>query len=458
VSLTVMASSARSRTPNLAVTVVAALFVLSVAVPGRVSTHPIDNRPVQLHWSTSTDSGGEDGSMYNVVREVGAPTYWWNGYTGAGVDVALIDSGVSPVPGLDRAGKIVYGPDVSFESNVDALRNLDTYGHGTHMAGIIAGRGDGFRGVAPGARIVSLKAANALGATSVGQVIAAIKWVVEHKTDNGLNIRVLNLSFGASNVNRYQVDDLAYAVEQAWEAGIAVVVSAGNSGDGSNGLADPAFDPFVIAVGADNPHGTTDVGDDNVTSFSSRGDGQRDPDVVAPGKSVLSLRVPGSYLDQTYPDARVGDTLFRGSGTSQAAAVVSGVAALVIQQRPRITPDQLKALLQSTAQPVPDASYQAQGSGLVSLTDAYRTSTTHTAQAWPPSSGSDGNPWADADATGNSWSSADANGNSWSTNVWTGSGWEGPGWTDGKSTDGNSWSSDGWLGVSWGKKKAGGKP
>lgn len=452
-SLATQSFPARSRTPNLAVTVVAALFVLSVSAPGHAATNPTANRPVQLHWNISGDSGGADGSMGNVVHEVGAPIYWWNGYTGAGVDVALIDSGASPVPGLDRAGKIVYGPDVSFESYVDALHNLDTYGHGTHMAGIIAGRGDGFRGVAPGARIVSLKAADALGRTSVGQVIAAIKWVVEHKTDNGLNIRVLNLSFGASNLNRYQVDDLAYAVEQAWEAGIAVVVSAGNNGEGSNGLADPAFDPFVIAVGADNAHGTTDINDDNVTSFSSRGDGQRDPDVIAPGKSVLSLRVPGSYLDETYPEARASDTLFRGSGTSQAAAVVSGVAALVIQQRPRITPDQLKALLQSTAQPVPGASHEAQGSGLVSLSDAYRASATKTAQDWPPSGGSDGNPWANADATGNSWSSADPNGNSWSTNVWTGSGWEGPGWTDGKSTDGNSWSSDGWLGVSWGKKK-----
>jgi serine protease AprX len=453
VSLAAQTLSAR-RTATLTVAFVFALSAFSVTGPSPDATRQNDSRPVQLHWdSVSADSSGAAGSMYNVTHEVGAPTYWWSGYTGAGVDVALIDSGVAPVPGLDRAGKIVYGPDVSFESGVDGLHNLDTFGHGTHMAGIIAGRGDGFRGVAPGARIVSLKAADALGRTSVGQVIAAIKWVVEHRTANGLNIRVLNLSFGASQVQSYQVDDLAYAVEQAWQAGIAVVVSAGNDGAGSNGLADPAFDPYVIAVGADNPQGTTDVSDDNVTTFSSRGDSQRDPDVIAPGKSVLSLRVPGSYLDQAYPDARVGDNLFRGSGTSQAAAVVSGVAALIIDQRPRITPDQLKALLQSTAQAIPGASCEEQGSGLVSLSDAYRTSTTRTAQSWPDSAGSDGNPWASADATGNSWSIVDTNGNSWSSNFWTGSGWEGPGWTDGSSTDGNSWSSDGWLGVSWGKKK-----
>lgn len=445
------------RTATLTVAFVVILSILSVTAPGRAAPHSSANRLVQLHWDAySTDSSGPAGSMYNVAREVGAPTYWWNGYNGAGVDVALIDSGVAPVAGLDRAGKVVYGPDTSFERDVEGRQDLDTYGHGTHMAGIIAGRGENFRGVAPGARIVSLKAADALGKSSVGQVIAAIKWVVEHRHDNGLNIRVLNLSFGAPTVAPYERDDLAYAVEQAWQAGIAVIVSAGNGGADSNGLSGPAFDPFVIAVGADNPHGTTDVGDDDITVFSSRGDGRRDPDVVAPGKSVVSLRVPGSYLDQTYPEAAVGDTLFRGSGTSQAAAVVSGVAALVIQQRPRITPDQLKELLTSTAQQVPGAAQEEQGSGLVDLAGAYRSPTAKSSQDWSASAGSDGNSWSSADAEGNSWSSADPDGNSWSANVWTGSGWEGPGWTDGNSTDGNSWSSDGWLGVSWGKKPKGG--
>jgi subtilisin family serine protease len=213
VSLAAQTLSAR-RTATLTVAFVVALSTLSATGPSPAGTRQNDSRPVQLHWDyVSADSSGAAGSMYNVTHEVGAPTYWWSGYTGAGVDVALIDSGVAPVPGLDRAGKIVYGPDVSFESGVDGLHNLDTFGHGTHMAGIIAGRGDGFRGVAPGARIVSLKAADALGRTSVGQVIAAIKWVVEHRTANGLNIRVLNLSFGASQVQSYQVDDLAYAVD-----------------------------------------------------------------------------------------------------------------------------------------------------------------------------------------------------------------------------------------------------
>ena len=454
-SLAAQASPAPHRQATVAVTFAVALSLVTFAAPAQVAPAPSpDSRPIQLHWDSddSESSSSLPGSMYNVARQVHAATYWWSGFNGAGVDVALIDSGVSPVRGLDRADKIVYGPDVSYESAVEARHNLDTFGHGTHMAGIIAGRGENFRGIAPGARIVSLKAADAQGKTSVGQVIAAIRWVVEHRTDGDLNIRVLNLSFGAAAVKPYQRDDLAYAVEQAWQAGIAVVVSGGNSGTDSGGLSDPAFDPFVIAVGADNPHGTTDVEDDSVPSFSSRGDGQRNPDVVAPGKSVVSLRVPGSYLDVTHPDARVGDVYFRGSGTSQAAAVVSGAAALIIQQRPSITPDRLKELLRSTAEEVPNASHEAQGEGLIDLGAAISASAQPNAQEWERSAGTDGNPWSTADATGNSWSTADPNGNSWSANVWTGGGWTGEGWSDANTPDGNSWSSDGWLGVSWGKK------
>src|SRR4029079_11246262 len=132
-----------------------------------------------------------------------------------------------------------------------------------------AGHSDAFQGVAYGARIVSLKAADAHGQTDLAQIVAEIKWVTQHAHDNGMNIRVLNLSFGAVASSGYRKDDLAYAVERAWSAGIAVVVAAGNEGIGSNGLDTPAFDPYVIAVGADNAHGTTDISDDNVGVFSS---------------------------------------------------------------------------------------------------------------------------------------------------------------------------------------------
>jgi hypothetical protein len=176
--------------------------------------------------------------------------------------------------------------------------------------------------------------------------------------------------------------------------------------------------------------------------------------VIAPGRSVVSLRVPGSFLDDQYPDARVGDEYFRGSGTSQAAAVVSGAAALIVSQRPNITPDQVKSLLMSTARPIPNTTTSAQGAGLIDLQAAYNSNTPNAGQYWQHSNGSpQGVWWNVADATGNSWSTASA-GNSWSGNSWTSSGWTGPGWDDDiNSTQGNSWSTNMWLGVSWTKPK-----
>src|SRR5450759_4808833 len=202
-------------------------------------------------------------TMYNTTAYTGATAWWKAGYTGAGVDVAIIDTGVSPVAGLDAPGKIVHGPDLSLESQAPNLTNLDTNGHGTFIAGIIAGNGSNaqpktyatdtthFLGVAPDARIVSLKVGVADGGTDVSQVIAAIDWVVQHKNDNGLNIRVLNLSYGTYSTQDYQYDPLAYAAEQACKHGILVVTAAGNSGyqkgRSAVGLADPAYDPNLLA-------------------------------------------------------------------------------------------------------------------------------------------------------------------------------------------------------------------
>src|SRR6185436_11319699 len=188
------------------------------------------------------DAASDMNSMYNTAQYVGAAAYWDAGYTGAGVDVALIDTGVSPVEGLMSAGKVIYGPDLSLESQNDSLRSLDTNGHGTFMAGLIAGKDDtlttpysaarasAYRGIAPDARIVSLKVGVADGGVDVSQVIAAIDWVVQHQYDNGLNIRVLNLSYGTNSTQPYGVDPLAFAVEQAWNLGIFVVTATGNSG------------------------------------------------------------------------------------------------------------------------------------------------------------------------------------------------------------------------------------
>jgi serine protease AprX len=296
----------------------------------------------------------------------GAGTAGLNAPDGRGIDVALVDSGVVPVGSLAERGRVVYGPDFSSERRDDDLRNLDTFGHGTHLAGLIAGRDPvtGFQGVAPGARLVSLKIAGADGETNLRRVLDALDWIRRNHDAPGYNIRVVNLSLGVVAYD-YRSDALAWAVEQLWKEGIVVVAAAGNNGVFARGLDMPADDPFVIAAGATDTRSTVDARDDRVADFSSRSR-FRGPDVVAPGTNIVSLRVPGSTLDIEFSGARVSSKFFRGSGTSQAAAVTSGIVARLIAARPWMNPDQVKALLMDGAVDLPDPR-SADGAGRVDL-------------------------------------------------------------------------------------------
>jgi serine protease AprX len=283
-------------------------------------------------------------SVRSIVR---ADTGSAASLTGQGVGIALIDTGIAPVTGLP-AGQVVNGPDLSFESQSSQLRYLDTFGHGTHMAGIMVGTdtASGTVGLAPRAKVTSVKVGTATGAVDVSQMIAAIDWVVANRNYDPSNpIRVLNLSYGTAGMSASSVDPLMYAVEQAWQAGIVVVIAAGNDGTSTSVLTNPAMDPFVVAVGASTTNQTVATTDDDLATFTNGSAATRKVDLLAPGTSIVSLRDTGSYIDQTYPSARVGDTGFKGSGTSQAAAVVSSAAALLLQQRPGLTADQVKALL-----------------------------------------------------------------------------------------------------------------
>ena len=211
------------------------------------------------------DPASDANSMLNTTAYTGATAWWDAGYTGKGVDVALIDTGVTRVDGLDGTGKVVYGPDLSLESQSPDLRDLDTNGHGTFMAGLIAANSTAYRGMAPGARIVSVKVGVADGGTDVSQVIAAIDWVVQHRHDGDLNIRVINLSYGTNSAQDYRVDPLAYAAERAWKEGIVVVAAGGNYGFQSHmnnapALADPAIDRYrhrgrLLGLERDGPAG-----------------------------------------------------------------------------------------------------------------------------------------------------------------------------------------------------------
>ena len=423
-------------------------------------------------------------SMKEVRTAIGAETLWSRGHTGQGVGVALVDTGVVPVDGL-TSGNVRNGADLSFESQTPEVAHLDTFGHGTHMAGIISGRTPGglldlgkFQGVAPDARLMSLKVAASDGAVDVSQVVAAVDWVVEHRNDDPDNpIRVLNLSYGTDGLQGYQVDPLTHAVENAWRAGIVVVVSGGNAGFGASKLNNPAYDPYVLAVGSSDTRGTAVTGDDVVPPFSSRGDTSRRVDVTAPGRSIVSLRNPGSYLDAAHASARYGADLFKGSGTSQSAAVVSGAVALLLEQRPGLTPDQVKALLRSTASPMPLADAAGRGAGQVNLVAASNAPVPSAVQGFPRSTGTgsleaargsahvaDGDveltgehdilgpwhaaQWAQSSTAGESWVGGTWNGRDWTSGCWCGSSWAGPSW-EGRSWAGRSWAGRSWAGRSW---------
>jgi serine protease AprX len=473
------------------------------ARPGIVEVTP--DGPVQL-TSSSYSPTTNPGSLYSVEQSLGVDQAWQDGYTGSGVGVALIDTGVTPVEGLDGSGQIINGPDLSFDNGSSSLRYLDANGHGTFMAGIIAGRDPGatsgkyagdttdFLGVAPDSHIVNVKVGSANGAVDVSQVLAAIDWVVMHRNDEGFDVRVLNLSFGTDSSQSYLLDPLAYAAEAAWHNGIVVVAAVGNQGSASTRVADPAIDPYVIAVGASQGSGSTLA----VAPFSSAGSSSRGPDLVAPGTSIVSLRDPGSVIDDEYGStAEVGSRFFLGSGTSEATAVTSGLAALLIQEHPSATPDQIKALLTSTATPVVGASALVAGHGQVSASSAVQAALPSTAQSFTDSTGTgtlqgargslevtlDGvalsgerdvfgnavttSSLATVEGYADSWNAGSWNGAVWSGSywvysptvmdwdyvAWTGNSWAGVAWstvmTSSGSWNGTSWSGTSWSGTSW---------
>ncbi|WP_067686392.1 S8 family serine peptidase [Actinoplanes awajinensis] len=467
-----MPTSSAGRPRRLSRATAAALLPLALLAPATPAAAASRSTPGG-GWSGSWLSTGTTGttgtSLKDVRKIIGADTGAAAALTGAGVGVALLDTGVAPVAGLPAA-QLVNGPDLSFESQSDDLRYLDTYGHGTHMAGIIIGNdtASGSVGIAPKAKLTSIKLGTANGAVDVSQVIAAIDWVVEHRNDDPASpIRVLNLSYGSGGNPNAWTDPLQFAVEQAWKAGIVVVAAAGNDGNGSTTLANPATDPFVLSVGATATKGTSATGDDELATFTNLASQEKQPDVLAPGESIASLRDPGSNIDNTYPSARTGTTLFRGSGTSQAAAVTSAAVALLLQARPSYTPDQVKDVLKRGTAVTGKAA--ALGLKQVSVNTALETvPSSASKQTWTPSNGS-GNL---DDARGDSrvvsnnvalsgemtifgpfhsanWAAYAALGKTWQGGAWMGMPMAGDGWT-GTSFASKTWAPAVWAGTPWG--------
>jgi serine protease AprX len=309
----------------------------------------------------------------------------FGGLTGAGIGVAVLDSGISQHSDVSRRVRLA----MDFTGEEDPS---DEYGHGTHVAGIIAGSGAGSRtaegsqyvGMAPGAELLSLRVLGADGTGSVSTVIEALEWVLANK--DAQKIRVVNLSLGHATTNDYRDDPLGRAVERLVRAGIVVVSSAGNLGKTEDGtpvigmVVSPGFTPGALTVGALNTKGTVARSDDGVATYSSRGPvGDPDdpstwiikPDLVAPGNAIVSAGAQGSYLWDNYPSRRVigenGGTYLVLSGSSMATAVTSGAVAQLLQLQPQLTPAEVKFALQFTAQRLNDFGLIEQGAGSLNV-------------------------------------------------------------------------------------------
>lgn len=266
--------------------------------------------------------------------------------TGENITIAVIDTGVHPH--LDLKGRIIGFVDF-INQREDAY---DDNGHGTHCAGDAAGDGqlsDGkYVGPAPKANIIGIKVLNKLGSGSLSTIMDGVQWCIDYNKTNVTNkINIISMSLGSS-AQPYETendDPMVKIVEAAWNSGIVVCVAAGNDGPDSNTVASPGLSNQVITVGAMDDKNTLERNDDLLASFSSRGPtiyGVEKPDIVSPGVNVVSLRAPGSYLDKLQKGNRVANDYFVLSGTSMATPICAGVIALMLEDNPSLTPDEVK--------------------------------------------------------------------------------------------------------------------
>lgn len=330
------------------------------------------------------------GAMERTGATVGAPAVRQElGFNGSGIGVAIIDSGVTPWHD-DLSNAAGAQRVVRFVDFVNGAQTpYDDYGHGTHVAGIIAGNGfdsNGARsGIAPGANLIVLKVLDAQGRGHLSNVIAALDYAVEHRSE--LNIRVVNVSVASGVYESYDLDPLTLAAQRAVAAGITVIAAAGNNGRSAaghtqyGGVTSPGNAPWVLTVGASSHMGTVDRADDTIAAFSSRGpgaiNGGAKPDLVAPGVGIESLANPNSALYSSASAYLLSGTVGTSylpylslSGTSMSAPVVAGTVALMLQANPLLTPNEVKAILQFTSQVYPSSDPLTEGAGFLNTKGA----------------------------------------------------------------------------------------
>jgi serine protease AprX len=402
--------------------------------------------------------------MATVFDQSVTATNMWNHSTGAGVGVAVIDTGITgnlpdfQVSQSNASSRVV----ASVVVDPGATTASDTYGHGTDVAGLIAGNGGylsssdplwgRYAGSAPDANLISIKISDDSGNSTTLDAIYGLQFAVDHKAD--YNIRVVNLSFRSTSAQSYQTDPLDAAVEQAWFGGIVVVAAAGNLGTVSDAVSyAPANDPYAITVGAAEDHGTVSTSDDAQPSWSSQGitqDGVAKPDVLAPGAHIVSTLASGSAFASLCSSCIIGNNqYFQASGTSMAAPIVSGAVADLLAAHPNWTPSMVKGAIVNTAQPLPRGgselgvmgAFEASGSQLVadqnltpsSLIDPTSGTIDYSQAGWTAGS------WSTATAPlAASWSAA-----SWSCSSCTSS------TSAAVSPTAGSWSAASWSNLGW---------
>jgi serine protease AprX len=418
------------------------------------------------------------------LQQTGASQLAAQGDTGQGVTVAVLDTGIDSLP--DFSGRLVGGVDLTGANSPFQ----DAYGHGTFVAGLIAGDGASsngqYSGEAPGANLVSIKVAGASGQTDLATLITGLQWAVDHESQYG--IRILNVSLGYKPFESTVANPLDQAVQAVWNAGIAVIASAGNAGPSNGTILSPGDDPMVITVGALDDMAQGNVADDEMTNFSSVGptspDGWVKPDLVTSGRSVVSLAAPGSTVYDDNPSARIGSASFVGSGTSFSAAITSGAAALILADNPSYTPDELKAVLLGNTSPGPVGNPFVDGHGalnayaaansapmnlaqsvvgavlalpdeVVSLSPVSNLLDTWNSALWSGAQPGQQQPGGTTSAAWNGWdwTSAAWNGWSWTSAAWNSGGWTSAAWNgwawSGAAWDGSAWEGSAWVSCAW---------
>jgi serine protease AprX len=420
-------------------------------------------RAVSLNAAVKKNSIDSSQLVTSYPYSVQAPKPWAAGLTGKGVGVAVVDTGIAgDLVDFAKSQTDTTSREIaSVVTNPYAKTDLDSYGHGTHVAGIIAGNGGNrptsdalkgdYIGVAPEANLINVKVSDEKGDATVLDVIYGLQFVVDYK--DAYNIRVVNLSLESADAQSYKTDPLDAAAESAWFNGIVVVAAAGNRGTDADAVNyAPGNDPYVISVGGVDDMGTKNTLDDALASWSSRGttqDGYAKPDIVAPGAHIVSNLAPNSAFASMCASCIVSKQYIRAGGTSMAAPMVAGAAAVLLQLNPGLTPNQVKGTLQATTRKVVgdganEVSLAALVQGTLPITTANQGLTPNTLV-----SSSTGK----IDYTRSSWSRS-----SWSRSSWSRSSWSRSSWSCNcsKTSSGaidptrSSWSRSSWS-TSWSK-------